>query len=149
LCVNAGIRDGFGLYVQPWPSAVSSNNVFGQNYLFVLNISLLLGATVASTTENPTIRQLPWILLCTSDAIARRKNRFVHNVSSFIGRVAYHGLLLTDVDPGGAVVVASSSPKTGCARDADCDLDKKFHRHNNIVSEDRVLDVYTPVLVRK
>jgi hypothetical protein len=113
---------------------------FGQ-ILLVLNITLLLGAQVAATTSNQVWRMIGFYAPILFTLLGCR---FVHTLSSYVGRVAYHGLLLMDDDPEAVGVTKeddSTIQKDGSAAKAEFEISKTFNKHN-IHCEDSVLDVY-------
>jgi hypothetical protein len=70
--------------------------------------------------------------------------KFVHTLSSYVGRVAYHGLLLMDDDPEAVGITkedAFTTQKDGGAVKAKFEISKTFNKHN-IHCEDSVFDVY-------
>jgi hypothetical protein len=111
--------------------------------IFVVNIALLCGAMIAATTTSHMVRTLGYYLPII---VLFLGCKFVHNLTSYIGRVAYHGLLLMDTD---AEPVMNRKEKgdssicedRGCAVQAEEEITKSFRRHK-ILCEDRVLDVY-------
>jgi hypothetical protein len=104
---------------------------------------ILCGAMIAATTTNHIVREIgyyfPIIVLLLGC-------KLVHNLTSYIGRVAYHGLLLMDTDAETEMNKKEKGDSSickdrGCAVQAEQEITKSFRRHN-ILCEDRVLDVY-------
>jgi hypothetical protein len=103
--------------------------------VFTANICLLFGAMISATTTNMMLRQmgyyLPVILLFAGCAL-------VHSFSSYIGRVAFHGLMLMDNE---ASDVCNTPDAEGCAMKAELEISKTF-KCENVLSEEKALDMY-------
>lgn len=118
--------------------------------LLTSNICLLFIGMVTSTTTDPIVRQccyyMPTVLIALFSVM-------VHRFTSFIGRVAYHGLLLMDYDPVPTQSSATDNNKSGNGKDthsknfkgsaltAEAALAESFW-HDNIRCERKVLDMY-------
>ena len=103
--------------------------------VFVGNICCLFGGMIASTTTNSILRQvgyyIPFVFLFAGCGL-------VHNFTSYIGRVAFHGLLMTDEPPDDGVC---DGEHQGVAQRAEHDLQTSF-QCESLLEEQDVLDQY-------
>jgi hypothetical protein len=114
--------------------------------LLTANICLLFSSMVAATTNDPIVLQLCYYMPV---ALIGLGCMIVHHFTSFIGRIAYHGLLLMDEDPQHVLAKLKQQQEEqrcngttcGSAKQAEADMADSFH-HHNILCEARVLDVY-------
>jgi hypothetical protein len=103
--------------------------------VFTANICVFFGAMISATTTNLILRQigyyLPVLVLFAGCLL-------VHKFTSYIGRVAFHGLFLMDHE----VPDVSNMPDAdGSAVQAELEISNLF-RHENVLSEEKALDVY-------
>jgi hypothetical protein len=129
-------------YVLSWFYTLTEIGLFS----FILNVGALFSAQIHSmVTDVLVLRVLgvgfPIVIVMTSGFL-------VHQITSYMGRVAYHGMLLSD-----KVVVADqqteddldddSSAESGrLARKAEELLCKSFYQTSKNMDEDKVLDLY-------
>ena len=114
----------------------------GEN-IFCINVSFLLAAIIASTTTNTIWRWLGfWAPLVFVLVVCK----FFNYLATFIGRVAYHGMMLCDNNSilngeDGVCSQLADTMSKGCAARAESKLRLGF-RKGIVIGEDRVLDTY-------
>jgi hypothetical protein len=102
--------------------------------LFSIDLFLLLSATSMAITSswvvNGTVLGVVLMLFFGGFMM-------VHKITSFLGRVAYHGLLMTDQNPD-----PSTQPEESHFQKKELMLHRLFERHS-ILNENKVMDAYS------
>lgn len=106
--------------------------------LFSVDLFIMLAATSLSVTDSWTVNGivLGVVLLLFVGGFM-----MVHKVTSFLGRVAYHGLLLTDQKPDPSAPF-SDRPENSHFKKKEDMLHRMFERHS-ILNESKALDAYS------
>ena len=107
-------------------------------FLFIVNTTILLGALVAATTKDHIVRKIGYIVPLF---LAGAGWYWVQQLSSYVGRAAFHGLLLMDKDPHTAIsqVGCKVEDKSTPAAEYEKNISRGFRQHN-MVCEDSVID---------
>jgi hypothetical protein len=109
-------------------------------HVFIFNVGVLFSAQIFSMTtyDQQGIRLLGFWVPAVIDVASMI---FIHQVTSYMGRVAYHGMLMSDkvVDQTEDVDSVESS---GLARKAEELLCKSFYQTSETKDDDKVLDLY-------
>lgn len=114
---------------------INAISVFGFG-LFALDLFLLLSGMSLATTDNWLVNGLVLgvtLLVFIGGCIA------VTKITSFLGRVAYHGMLMTPQNPSQN---ARSGSGESYFKQREDMLHKAFERHS-ILDENRALDAYS------
>jgi len=105
--------------------------------IFVANICILFMGMIQASTTNLVLRQIGYYLPFTFLLLG---SVMVNNFASYIGRVAFHGMLLTDEE---VLETAQhlSSIQDGAAKKAECEM---YHhlQQESILSDSQALDAY-------
>jgi hypothetical protein len=106
-----------------------------------LTICLLISALNCILWDDPIVRQIGFYLPAL---FAFWGYRMIVNFSSFVGRVAFHGLMLVDEEPDVVMQTsetASGDALTGIAEKSEEEVNDNFWRHN-LKHSKHVLDLY-------
>eukprot|EP00526_Cylindrotheca_closterium_P012202 CAMPEP_0113643588 /NCGR_PEP_ID=MMETSP0017_2-20120614/22926_1 /TAXON_ID=2856 /ORGANISM="Cylindrotheca closterium" /LENGTH=470 /DNA_ID=CAMNT_0000555125 /DNA_START=358 /DNA_END=1770 /DNA_ORIENTATION=+ /assembly_acc=CAM_ASM_000147 len=116
---------------------INSMSMFGFA-LFALDLFLLLAGMSLATTDNWIVNGVALgvaFLVFITGAIA------VQKIGSFVGRVAYHGMLMTSQDPNPSTPLADK-PEESHFKEREDMLHRTFER-NAILHESKALDAYS------
>jgi len=104
---------------------------------FVVNICVLFMGMIQASTTNLVLRQIGYYL---PFAVLLLGSVMVNNFASYIGRVAFHGMLLTDEEVF-ETAQHLSRIQDGAAKKAECEMYHHLHRES-ILSDSQALDTY-------
>lgn len=116
---------------------INSLSMFGFS-LFALDLFLLLAGMSLATTDNWIVNGVALgvtLVVFIAGAIG------VIKIGSFLGRVTYHGMLMTDEDPNPATTFATKPEESHFKQREDM-LHRTFQR-NSILNESKALDAYS------
>jgi hypothetical protein len=123
-------------YVLSWFYTMTQIGLFS----FILNVGVLFSAQIFSTATNPLVLR---VLGCWFPAVIIIPSGFLaHQVTSYMGRVAYHGMLLSDKVADKQTEDLDSAESGSLARKTEELLCKSFYQASETEDDDKVLDLY-------
>ena len=113
---------------------------------FILNVGVLFSAMIWSTSTNTLVLNLVGLLL--PPVVILPTAFTLYHMVSFMGRVAYHGLLMADSDPNQTSAGFLREEKEekddtygDIARESEVELSTDFYQ-DETMDNDKVLDLY-------
>jgi len=139
--ISAVVPTKFHQYVvetRHFADYINGMSMFGFT-LFALDLFLLLAGMSLATTDNWVVNgvALGIALLVFMAGVV-----MVQKITSFQGRVTYHGMLMTTQNPDPSATTLASKPEESHFKQREDMLHRAFERHS-ILNESRALDAYS------